>query len=127
MWNLLSIVRELFRHRDCNAVEVLELLTQECLAFEQIVVWWFNSSIQGWTRNQQSFRRDDTGNNYRNCINTASTEMTKNACASFCDEIVVLWRLACLNPIITSDERLKLKEKLEILHQKTIEKARNGK
>ena len=125
MWNLLSIVRELFQHRDPNSIELLQLLTQECLSFEQIVVWWFNSRSQGSGRKPHSFRRNDH-DSYKSNINTASTEMTKHACASFCDELVVLWRLACLDPRLSCDERLELKERLEQWQNKTIEKARNG-
>jgi hypothetical protein len=125
MWNLLSIVRELFQHRDPNAIDLLQLLTQECLSFEQIVVWWFNSRSQGSGRSQQSLKRNS--NNYKTNINTASTEMTKHACASFCDELVVLWRLACLDPTLSSSEKQELKERLEQWHAKTIEKAKNGK
>ena len=125
MWNLLSIVRELFQHRDPNSIELLQLLTQECLSFEQIVVWWFNSRSQGSGRSPHSFKKND--DSYKSNINTASTEMTKHACASFCDELVVLWRLACLNPRLSYDGRQELKEKLEQWHSKTIEKAKNGK
>lgn len=125
MWNLLSIVRELFRHRDPNAIELLQLLTQECLSFDQIVVWWFNSRSQSSGRGQQFNKREN--NNYKSYINTASTEMTKHACASFCDELVVLWRLACLYPVLSTAERQSLKERLDQWHSKTIEKAKNGK
>ena len=125
MWNLLSIVRELFRHRDPNAVELLQLLTQECLSLEQIVVWWFNSRSQGSGRQEQSYKKNK--DDYKSNINTASTEMTKHACASFCDELVVLWRLACLDPMLSCGEKRKLREQLEQWQCKTIEKAKNGK
>lgn len=125
MWNLLSIVRELFQHRDPNASELLTLLTEECLALEQIVLWWFCSRSQVSGRSH-SFA-SNSNHNYRSNINTASTESTKHACASFCDELVVLWRLACLDPALTSSERQNLQGKLEEWHRKAVDKARNGK
>ena len=125
MWNLLSIVRELFQHRDPNAVQLLTLLTEECLSLEQIVVWWFCSRSQVSGRSN-SFPSNNNSN-YRNNINTASTEGTKHACASFCDELVVLWRLACLDLMLTSSEKQDRKEKLTKWHRTTIDKARNGK
>ena len=124
MWNLLSIVRELFQHRDPNAVELLHLLTQESLSFDQIAVWWFNSRSQSSGKHHHMSQKHD--NSYKSNINTASTEMTKHACASFCDELVVLWRLACLSPVLSHQERQSLKEMLELWHSKAIDKAKNG-
>lgn len=45
MWNLLSIVREMFKRNDRNAVPLLEIITEECLACEQILIWWFNTKL----------------------------------------------------------------------------------
>ena len=36
MWNLLSIVREMFKRHDRNAVPLLEVLTEECMSCEQV-------------------------------------------------------------------------------------------
>lgn len=36
MWNLLSIVREMFKRHDHNAIPLLEVITQECLATEKV-------------------------------------------------------------------------------------------
>lgn len=36
MWNLLSIVREMYRRNDSNAVPLLEILTDEVLQCEQV-------------------------------------------------------------------------------------------
>lgn len=36
MWNLLSIVREMFKRNDRNAVPLLEIITDECMACEQV-------------------------------------------------------------------------------------------
>lgn len=36
IWNLLSIVREMFRRNDANASTLLEIITDELLASEQV-------------------------------------------------------------------------------------------
>lgn len=38
IWNLLSIVREMFKRRDSNAAPLLEILTEQCLTYEQVGV-----------------------------------------------------------------------------------------
>ena len=45
MWNLLSIVREMYRRNDRNCVPLLEIVSQQCLERSQIVLWWFNSRV----------------------------------------------------------------------------------
>ena len=44
IWNLLLIVREMFRRSDNNAIPLLEILTEEILACEQVGggfgIWW---------------------------------------------------------------------------------------
>lgn len=37
IWNLLSIVREMFKRRDSNAAPLLEILTDQCLNYEQVL------------------------------------------------------------------------------------------
>lgn len=41
VWNLLSIVREMFKRRDSNAAPLLEILTDQCLTYEQV-------TLQSW-------------------------------------------------------------------------------
>lgn len=36
MWNLLSIVREMFKRNDRNSIPLLEIITEECLATEKV-------------------------------------------------------------------------------------------
>lgn len=38
IWNLLSIVREMFRRNDSNAVTLLDIITEELLACDQVIV-----------------------------------------------------------------------------------------
>ena len=36
IWNLLSIVREMYRRRDTNAISLLKILTEECIMCDQV-------------------------------------------------------------------------------------------
>ena len=45
MWNLLSIVREMFKRNDSNAVQLLEILTDEVLACEQVCHFFIFTSV----------------------------------------------------------------------------------
>lgn len=46
MWNLLSIVREMFKRSDRNAIPLLEIITEEVMACEQVCVFFcFNYFI----------------------------------------------------------------------------------
>lgn len=38
MWNLLSIVREMYRRCDRNAIRLLEIITEECMACDQVTI-----------------------------------------------------------------------------------------
>ena len=118
MWNLLSIVRELFHRGDLNAVNLLVILTEECLANDQVMIWWFDSRSQA-SGNSLSHSVGNRGN-----TNAASNEATKHACAGFCDELVSLWRLAVLNPKLTDAEREEMKLQLQEWHDKAL--ARGG-
>ena len=41
MWNLISIVREMFRRNDKNSIPLLRIVTHECISMDQIVQLWF--------------------------------------------------------------------------------------
>jgi hypothetical protein len=41
MWNLISIVREMFRRRDKNFLPLLRIISIECISIDQIVQLWF--------------------------------------------------------------------------------------
>ena len=38
IWNLLSIVREMLKRKDSNAEPLLLIVTEQCLAFEQVII-----------------------------------------------------------------------------------------
>ncbi|CAH1795555.1 unnamed protein product [Owenia fusiformis] len=115
MWNLLSIVREMFRRHDSNAVPLLEILTEEIMCYDTILSWWFTTKVTTSHNNQGMSNR---GNN---SVQAAS----QHAAMSLCDEVVALWRLAALNPALSPIQRDDLVTQLKDWHIKTIDKVRN--
>ena len=121
MWNLLSIVREMFKRHDRNAVPLLEVLTEECMSCEQIMVWWFNTKValhNGTAGGGNGVKSNNLG---------SQSQASMHACSSLCDEIVVLWRLAALNPGLSSDERQLLRQQFSEWHLKVIDKVTKSK
>ncbi|XP_053208052.1 zinc finger SWIM domain-containing protein 8 homolog [Panonychus citri] len=112
MWNLLAIVLELFMRGDRNAVPLLKILTEEVLTRPQIVAWWFQTKM--------SLNSGYSGHNNRNNIQS-NTHASQHACTSICDEIVSLWRLACLNPGLTPNDRDLFHKQLREWHITTLE------
>ncbi|XP_024943377.1 zinc finger SWIM domain-containing protein 8 isoform X1 [Cephus cinctus] len=115
MWNLLSIVREMFKRTDRNAIPLLEIITEECMACEQILVWWFNTKVA--LLNGTGHGGGKHGNMNSNA------HASQHACSSLCDEIVVLWRLAALNPGLSPSEREILHGQFTAWHMKIIDKV----
>lgn len=113
MWNLLSIVREMFKRTDRNAIPLLEIITEECMACEQILVWWFNTKVA---------LLNGTGCGGKHNMNS-NVHASQHACSSLCDEIVVLWRLAALNPGLSPAERDMLHGQFTAWHMKIIDKV----
>ncbi|XP_037126735.1 zinc finger SWIM domain-containing protein 8 isoform X1 [Syngnathus acus] len=116
IWNLLSIVREMFKRRDSNAAPLLEILTEHCLTYEQIISWWY--SVR--TSASHSSASGHTGRT------NGQSDVAAHACASMCDEIVVLWKLAVLDPTISPCRRLELASQLKHRHLKVIEIVKRG-
>uniref|UniRef100_A0A669ENR6 Zinc finger, SWIM-type containing 8 n=1 Tax=Oreochromis niloticus TaxID=8128 RepID=A0A669ENR6_ORENI len=116
IWNLLSIVREMFKRRDSNAAPLLEILTEQCLTYEQIISWWY--SVR--TSASHSSASGHTGRS------NGQSEVAAHACASMCDEMVVLWRLAVLDPTMSPCRRLELAGQLRQWHLKVIEIVKRG-
>ena len=111
MWNLLSIVREMYKRNDRNSIPLLEIVTLQCLETAQIMVWWFNTKV--------AFQQTGQGKHNVN----SNSQASQNACASMCDELVTLWKLAALNPCIAPAERETLKQRLIQYHKTVIEKV----
>ncbi|XP_069466781.1 zinc finger SWIM domain-containing protein 8 isoform X2 [Ambystoma mexicanum] len=116
IWNLLSIVREMFKRRDSNAAPLLEILTEQCLTYEQITGWWY--SVR--TSASHSSASGHTGRS------NGQSEVAAHACASMCDEMVVLWRLAVLDPTISPQRRRDLCAQLRLWQLKVIENVKRG-
>ncbi|XP_059097624.1 zinc finger SWIM domain-containing protein 8-like [Tigriopus californicus] len=112
MWNLLSIVREMYRRNDRNGIPLLEIVTTQCLETAQIMVWWFNMKV---ALQQKSHGKHNVNSN---------SQVSQNACSSLCDEIVTLWKLAALNPCISPMEREILRKRLIQYHLTVVEKVR---
>jgi hypothetical protein len=120
MWNLLSIVREMFKRNDANAVQLLEILTEEVLAIDQILIWWFNTKISAsHTSNGTHTLRGGGGQN-------SSSSSSQHAASSLCDEIVALWRLCALNPAFSPMQRDDLQARFKDWHMHTIDKVRKA-
>lgn len=116
MWNLLSIVREMYRRCDRNAIRLLEILTEECLATDMILVYWFNIKLTllvGYGSH--------SGGKHNNAHNNSNS--MQHACASLCDEIVCLWRLAALNPGLAPDERDLLHAQFTTWHLRILDRV----
>lgn len=77
----------------------------------QIVIWWFNNKTQ----------TNNSLHNSRN-MNQSNNSSSQHAASSLCDEIVTLWRLAALDPALSSSQRSGLCSKLKAWHVLTIEK-----
>lgn len=115
MWNLLSIIREMYRRCDRNAIRLLEIITEECMACDQTLVWWFNTKL--------SLLVSTSGHNGGKHSNTHSnSSASQHACSSLLDEIVVLWRLAALNPGLAPEERDMLHAQFTAWHLKVLDR-----
>ena len=75
------------------------------------MVWWFNTKV---ALQQAGQVKHNVNSNSQAC---------QNACASMCDEVVTLWKLAALNPCISPAERETLKQRLIQYHRTVIEKV----
>nr|XP_011443902.2 zinc finger SWIM domain-containing protein 8 [Crassostrea gigas] len=115
MWNLLSIVREMLRRNDSNAVRLLEIITDEVLQCEQILLWWFTTKVTN--NNNNNIGRGNGG---------SGANATQHAASSLCDEIVTLWRLSALNPKLSPIQRDDLVVKFREWHISTIEKVKKA-
>ncbi|CAF0729450.1 unnamed protein product [Didymodactylos carnosus] len=111
MWNLLQIIAEMLARHDQNGIQLLEILTKQCLAQEQIMQWWFTTKVSNVYN-----ERGTTGLRNHNAL------MVQQASASLCDEIVHIWRLISLNPLLNIDDRNNIYTKLCNWHINLIEK-----
>ncbi|CAH8661008.1 unnamed protein product [Heterobilharzia americana] len=83
LWDLLSFIQNMMRRQDNNGVLLLEIITRCILDMTEIMVWW--CTVQS---NPCYFPE---GISVRH-------KQTQFSALWLCEEIVHLWRLACLNP-----------------------------
>lgn len=82
----------------------------------QILLWWFNTKVA--LHNGTSGH----GGGKHGSVNSNS-QASQHACSSLCDEIVVLWRLAALNPGLGPDERELLRVQFHDWHTNIVQKV----
>lgn len=88
----------------------------------QIIVWWFYTKVQ--LHNGYGGGGMGGGGGKHGNVNSNS-HASQHACSSLCDEIVILWRLAALNPGISPDERKMLQQQFKDWHLKIVDKVNN--
>lgn len=129
MWNLLQIVREMLARHDLNGTQLLDILTRQCLAQEQVslirLFCFFKSVfnlfkiIQWWFTTKVSNVYNERGTNG---LKPHNTSLVQQASSALCDEIVQIWRLIALNPRLNYDERNSIYMKLCSWHLSIIER-----
>lgn len=82
----------------------------------QILLWWFNTKVA--LHNGSSGH----GGGKHGSVNSNS-QASQHACSSLCDEIVVLWRLAALNPGLSPEERELLRVQFHDWHISIVQKV----
>lgn len=78
------------------------------------MVWWFNTKVALHIGVSSGGKHGNVSSN---------THAAQHACASLCDEVVVLWRLAVLNPGLAPSERTLLCNMFKQWHSKTLDKV----
>ena len=115
MWNLISIVKELFRKRDKNSIPLLRIITTECVNLDQMIHLWFLIKVSPLYNERGNFNQRQQNHH---------TPPVHQACASLLDEIVSLWRIACLNPIYLVEDKASFKELLTSWQKQSYDKIR---
>ena len=114
LWNLLEIVRDLFKMKDRNSCEILQIFTEECLNFHQLALWWFTSETE------------DGNEMVHPSANLSNSEFPKHTGARLLNESVSLWKVALMSPAFTESDKKSIKAKLEQWQKAVIDKASKG-
>lgn len=117
----------LLRH-DINGVQLLHILTRQCLAQEQVRVTrvasailhlFFLQIIQWWFTTKVSNVYNERGTNG---LKPHNASLVQQASSALFDEIVQIWRLIALNPRLDHEERHNVYVKLCTWHLTIIER-----
>lgn len=82
-------------------------------------MWWFNTKVA--LLNGSPGHGGGGGGKHSNV--NSNSHASQHACSSLCDEIVILWRLAALNPGLAPQERDMLHNQFTSWHLKIMEKV----
>uniref|UniRef100_A0A914Z5G6 SWIM-type domain-containing protein n=1 Tax=Panagrolaimus superbus TaxID=310955 RepID=A0A914Z5G6_9BILA len=118
LWNFFGIVYEMFNRQDENATHLLHMITVDCIAFDQIIFWWYQAKLleSGKWHMQLS-----PSKNNRALQPNSYIQMLYQAAALF-DEIVRLWKIAALNPKLNLYEKERLTWLLQFYHKQAVHK-----
>ncbi|KAG5443879.1 Zinc finger SWIM domain-containing protein 8 [Clonorchis sinensis] len=83
VWDLLSIIGDMMRRQDNNGVLLLEIVTRCIIDMQELMFWWYLVQLKP-------------------CVLPKGIpicqKQTQYAALWLCEQVVQLWRLACLNP-----------------------------
>ncbi|ESO11610.1 hypothetical protein HELRODRAFT_190028 [Helobdella robusta] len=131
IWNLLLIIREMYRRRDENGMPLLEILTEELIDCDVVLTWWYNNKMHIHHHNNNHHHGANHNNgggagnralHNNNGGGQACSSATQYAAASVCDELVSLWKCSALNPLLPDQERESLYHQLKSYHAQVLEK-----
>ncbi|VDM03877.1 unnamed protein product [Schistocephalus solidus] len=84
IWDLLSVISDMFRRHDKNGVPILDVLTRCMLEMEEIMTWWYIVQLNLSLPSKP--------------LQMAKQKQSYYSAAWLCEEVIELWRLACLDP-----------------------------
>ncbi|BHF75902.1 hypothetical protein SprV_0501900000 [Sparganum proliferum] len=84
VWDLLSVISDMFRRHDKNGVPILDVLTRCMLEMEEIMTWWYIVQLNLSLPSKP--------------LQMAKQKQSYYSAAWLCEEVIELWRLACLDP-----------------------------
>lgn len=86
------------------------------------MVWWFNTKVALHNGSAAGYGSGIKASNLG-----SQSQASQHACSSLCDEVVILWRLAALNPGLSGEERDLLRQQFSEWHVKVIDKVTKSK
>ena len=124
MWNLFEIIKDLLKAQDFNSIQILQIVTEELLNFQQLSLWWFVASTDV---DSNCFIGNSASIMQQSHANSTSSGYSKNVFARLFEEIVELWKTILIVPFVTDINKNKIKDRLVSWHEMALETARRGK